>query len=217
MNLMTAVRNIVSRSGYRLPDLLLDKDIAAMRRMAQILGKDDIVIDLGAHVGNASIEFSHCAKRVYAFAPNPQVFAELKTRTMNYPNITMFNKAVSDQTGTARLFIEALKWGRFCEGATIVQGKSDVGYGKFSDVETINISDALDLIGETVAVLKMDTEGADYMVLDAMIASGRMAEFQKAYIECHVDRIAGLAAVKAKTMAATEVTGAREKLDFNWP
>lgn len=217
MKLKTLVRKKIRRVGYRLPDGLLDNDTAAMRRMAQLLGKNDVVIDLGAHVGNASIEFSHYARHVYSFEPNPHVFAELKAQTKHYPNITIFNKAVSDQTGTAKLYFETPKPGRFYEGATIMQGKSNVGYGKYHDVETISISDVLDLIGETVAVVKMDIEGAEYMVLDAMIASGRMAEIQKIYIECHVDRIEGLAKAKAKTLAAAEAVGVRQKLDFTWP
>lgn len=217
MKLKTLARNKIRRAGYRLPDGLLDSDSAAMRRMAQLLDKNDVVIDLGAHVGNASIEFSHCARQVFSFEPNPHVFAELKAQTKNYPNITIFNKAVSDQTGTAKLYFETPKPGRFYEGATIMQGKSNVGYGKYHDVDTISIADVLDLIGETVAVVKMDIEGAEYLVLDAMIASGRMDEIQKVYIECHVDRIAGLAEAKANTLAAAEAAGVLQKLDFTWP
>lgn len=217
MKLKTLVRDKIRRAGYRVPGSLLDNDTSAMRRMAQLLGKDDVVIDLGAHVGNASIEFAHHARQVFSFEPNPHVFAELKARTKHYPNITIFNKAVSDQTGTTKLYFETPKPGRFYEGATIMQGKSNVGYGKYHDVETISISDVLDLIGEQVAVVKMDIEGAEYMVLDAMLASGRMAEIHKVYIECHVDRIAGLAEAKAKTLAAAQAAGVLEKLDFTWP
>lgn len=217
MSLRRYLRKRFRRAGIKLPEFLLDKDTEAMRRMARLLTKDDIVLDLGAHVGNAAIEFSHFARHVYSFEPNPFVFEELKAQTQRYDNITIFNKAISDTTGAAKLYFENAKKGRFYEGSTIVEGKSNVSYGQHYDVETISVNDVLDEIGAPVAVVKMDIEGAEYVVLDAMIASGRMDEIQKVYVECHADRIAGLAEAKKKTLAAAEAAGVLSKFDFTWP
>jgi hypothetical protein len=63
----------------------------------------------------------------------------------------------------------------------------------------------------------MDIEGAEYLVLDALIASGRMHQVGKRFTECHVDRISALAEAKKRTLAAAKAAGALEKFDFNWP
>jgi len=91
--------------------------------MARLLTKDDVIIDLGAHIGNASIGFAHHAKEVYAFEPNNVVFAELKARTRPYRNIQIFNNAVSDKTGQMDLYFEDGKQARFYEGSTTISGK----------------------------------------------------------------------------------------------
>ncbi|MDJ0637894.1 MAG: FkbM family methyltransferase [Paracoccaceae bacterium] len=217
MKIKRQIRRFWRRSGRKLPENWLDEDTAQMRRMAQELGPDDVVIDLGAHVGNASIEFAHCAKHVYAFEPNPRNFKELKAQTRRYSNISVFEEAVSDKQGEAKLFYENAKLGRHFEGATILSGKSNIGYDKSYNVKTVSILDVLDRIGEPVSLIKMDVEGAEYVILDALITSGRLAEIGKIYVECHADRIEGLQDAKDRTLAAAEAKGWLSKLDFTWP
>lgn len=188
-----------------------------MRRMAEMVGPQDVVIDLGAHVGNATIEFAWRARKVYAFEPNPVVFAELQAQTRRYPNVVLANQAVSDTDGTTRLWFEKAKRGRFFEGATIMEGKSNIGYGRHEDVQTVSIVKVVDAVGGPVAVMKIDIEGAEYRVLDALIASGRIAQVAKIYVEDHCDRIPGLAEARARTLAAAGAGGWSDRLDFTWP
>lgn len=217
MKLRKLLRSYLLRAGVRLPYVLLDKDLRAFRRIAKLVGSNDIVIDLGAHVGFATIEFAHRACHVYAFEPNPENFSELRRNTRRYSNVTIFQNAVAGVTGSARLYYEPPKPGKFFEGATIINGKSNIGYSHFFDVEAIAVDEVLDQIGTNVALIKMDIEGAEYIVLDALIASGRMDQVGKVYIECHADRVPHLADAKARTLAAAASAGVLEKLDFNWP
>jgi FkbM family methyltransferase len=211
------LRRLMRRAGVRVPDWLCDADTAAMRRMAALVGPDDVVIDLGAHVGNATIEFALRARRVLSFEPNPAVFAELRAQTRRYGNVELANKAVSDVNGITRLWFEPAKRGRFFEGATIMEGKTNIGYGRHADVETVSIVDVVDSVGGPVAVMKIDIEGAEYRVLDALIASGRIARVAKIYVEDHCDRIPGLAEARARTLAAAAAGGWADRLDFTWP
>ncbi|MEM9788524.1 MAG: FkbM family methyltransferase [Pseudomonadota bacterium] len=217
MGLRGIIRDQFRRIGWSVPDWALDEDAAAMRRMARLFSKDDVVIDLGAHIGKASIEFSHYARAVYSFEPNPHVFAELQRQVKNYPNIQIFNKAVSDQTGQMELYYEEPKPGRHYEGATIVSGKSNVTYDTHKTVDVISIAEVLDMVGGPNVVIKMDIEGAEYVVLDAILASDHLDRIKKIYVECHVDRIEGLAAAKEKTLATAAAAGVTDKLDFTWP
>lgn len=65
-----------------------------MQRMACLHSKQNVVIDLGAHVGYASIAFSHAVKEVHAFEPNPLNFQALHANLRHYPNIVTYEKAI---------------------------------------------------------------------------------------------------------------------------
>jgi len=81
-------------------------------------------------------------------------------------------------------------------------------------MEIVNV---LDMIKGDSIVIKMDIEGAEYLALDAILASPHLDRVKKIYVECHADRIEGLAEAKKKTLAAAEAAGVSEKLDFIWP
>lgn len=217
MKLKSVIRQRLLQYGIRVPTLLLDIDTRAMRPLARRHSKDDVVLDLGAHVGKAAIEFSHYVQKVYAFEPNPLNFAELKNCTRNYSNIEISERAVSDETGTTRLYVEDAKPGRFYEGATIVSGKSNVSYKKHFDVETTSILDLLEEIDSDSIVIKMDIEGAEYIVLDALLCAKDLNKIRKVYVECHVDRIPELAEPKQRVLEKARALGVTDKLDFTWP
>ncbi|MDX8348012.1 FkbM family methyltransferase [Cognatiyoonia sp. IB215446] len=217
MGLRATLRKQCRRFGWRIPNWALDEYTAPMRRMARLLSKNDVIIDLGAHIGNASIEFSHYAREVYAFEPNNTVFAELTARTKPYRNIRLFNNAVSDKADQMDLYFEEGKPDRFYEGSTIISGKSNVTYANHHVVEVMGIVDVLDMIKGDSIVIKMDIEGAEYLVLDAILTSSHLDRIKKIYVECHADRIEGLAEAKEKTLAAAAAAGFSEKLDFTWP
>lgn len=216
MNLKTLVRRSLTRAGIRIPDALLDRATRPMRQLGMTLGPDDVVIDLGAHIGDATVEFAYRAGHVYAFEPNPANFARLQARTAKLPNVTIFNQAVSDSNGTTRLYFETPKPGKFYEGATIMGGKSNVSYTQYVDVETVSIVDVIDRIGKPITFIKMDIEGAEYRVIEALVSSGRIAQVGKVYYECHVDRIAELVPEKERVLELARAAGVFDKLDLNW-
>jgi FkbM family methyltransferase len=188
-----------------------------MRRMAKFIRKEDIVIDLGAHIGLGSIEFAHVGRHVYAFEPNPDNFAKLRRNTRKYSNITVFEQAVSNESGKTQLYFEPKEPEKYFEGATIIKGKSNIGYDRFVEVDAISADDVLKMIEGPVALIKMDIEGAEYRVLDALIKSGQMDRIGKVYVECHADRIPELAGPKKSTLALARRAGVVNKLDFTWP
>lgn len=205
------------KAGIRLPDAWLDHEMLAMRRMAKVCSAVDVVIDLGAHIGKSAIEFSHVARKVIAFEPNPTNFAQMGLMTKRYRNIEIVNKAVSFEDGTTQLYFEDAKPGRFYEGATIVGGKSNVSYANHVDVETISAKTLLESVDAEQIVVKMDIEGAEYMVLDAILESDHLDRIKKIYVECHVDRIPDLAGPKEQVLAKARELGFIDRIDFEWP
>ncbi len=92
-------------------DLSIDASYDAFERdlLKQYVQKGDRVIDLGANIGLYTLTLARLVGeegKVYAFEPEPTNFALLtKNIEVNgYKNVVLERKAVSDKTGTARLF-----------------------------------------------------------------------------------------------------------------
>lgn len=212
----TRLQMAIRRRGWRLPEFLIDSATRDMRDLANTMSPNDVVLDFGAHVGNATIEFAQRAKHVHAFEPNPETFGELQRQTARYTNVTLHNKIISDKAGVETLFFENVKRGKHFEGSTIMEGKTNVSYENRVDVEALDVSDFVKSLGEPVACVKMDIEGAEYRVLDRLLETGAIHDIGRLYVECHVDRIPGLAKAKEKTLEHAKAEGVLDKLDFDW-
>ncbi|MEM9798567.1 MAG: FkbM family methyltransferase [Pseudomonadota bacterium] len=203
--------------GIRVPDALLMKDEPFVRKVAGTLSSDDVVIDLGAHLGVASIEFAHEAAKVYAFEPHPEIFQRLQRAVAKYPKIEPVNAAVSDENGTAQLFFERPESGKIFDGSTLQTGKSNVSYENAFDVKTVRLADFVEGLGREVRLIKMDIEGAEYRVLADLIESPAIHKIGTVYVEDHCDRIPGLAEERAKVEARIAELGLQNRFDFTWP
>ena len=77
------------------------------QQIAQYLPLRPIIIEAGAHIGRDSIKMAKLwpAGTIYAFEPVPALFEQLKHTTESYANIYVFNSALSNTNGQARLYI----------------------------------------------------------------------------------------------------------------
>lgn len=66
-------------------------DLFALLKNLNIKTKNFTAIDIGANIGNHSIEFSKYFKKVISFEPNPKVFNLLKLNTENINNVEIYN------------------------------------------------------------------------------------------------------------------------------
>ena len=121
------------------------------------------VVDIGAHIGYYTIIAANLVGKkgkIYAFEPEPENYSLLvKNIEINgYQNIIPVKKAVSNKVGTAKLFLgtSALH--------TILESK---GNNQSIEVETTTL-DGFFTEKEKIDVIKMDAEGAEYMILQGM-------------------------------------------------
>ncbi len=217
MRLRSFLRRQVSDLGLPVPGALLGDDARFVRGVAESLDRSDVVIDLGAHVGIASIEFAHRAGAVHAFEPHPATFAQLAHNVRHYPRIHPVNAAVSDRAGRAALYSRPTAGGQLDEGATLMKHKVGVIYDSAVEVEIVRLSDFVLGLGGPVALVKMDIEGAEYRVIADLIETPAMAQIRQVRVECHVDRIAGLSAARAAVEARIAALGLTNRFDFTWP
>lgn len=119
--------------------------------------KDGIIVDVGANIGIASMHFAGVAKKVYALEPNPNIFKVLKKNTKGYKNIECFNVGLSYENAT-RPFYPSKKG----EEPQSIFGGPEGGIL----VSFVTITDFMkDNKIKHIDAMKMDVEGAEYVIL----------------------------------------------------
>lgn len=137
-----------------------------------LVSKDDIVLDIGACIGEYTTLLAQQAKHVYAFEPSPKNFEQLQINTKDYAtNITLFEAAVSDKNGFETLYMcptdigmNRLYYSPHCVG------------GDRHTVQTITIDHFVSNVcnltlaneEEKVKFIKIDIEGYEYHALKGM-------------------------------------------------
>ncbi len=161
--------------------------------VCSMLGPGDLVIDCGANVGDITVPLAQTGADVIAFEPDPWAFPRLQEKVSTYPNVTLHNAAVGIGEGTVKLR-RALSRDRNPKGAsvksTIVEGGRGIGV---DDADSVAIP-LLDfprflngLIAERggIAFLKMDIEGAELDILEAMSADRLFDHIRLTLAETH--------------------------------
>lgn len=121
---------------------------------------NDVVIDVGAHIGLFTIKASKCCKNglVVAIEPDRENFRLLKKNSEKLSNVITINKAVGDHKGFVKLYL--------AKSSDMHSTKVDFGEGYiYVELDTLdNIVDELKLT--KVDLIKIDTEGAEVEVLN---------------------------------------------------
>jgi len=157
-----AFREVMSENCYRLPSRLR---------------ADDVVVDVGAHIGNFSLAcILRGAGRVLAFEPDRDNFRYLTSNLERWIGATARNAAVwrSDKieqvhfTGypAQNAFLDAAPYANAC-GSCMPQVNVS-GVNERRPVESVPLDQILEGIaadGKRVRLLKLDCEGAEFPIL----------------------------------------------------
>ncbi len=129
------------------------------------INQNDIVVDIGGHIGVFTILASHYAKfgKVYTFEPMKENFELLRDNIEinNAVNVSFFNKAVSDKNGEIGFFISQTKNKGQNSLQKLEESQREVV------VETISFKDFLRKLPR-IDFLKMDCEGGEYKILPSL-------------------------------------------------
>lgn len=132
---------------------------AEIKFLSSLIDKERNAIDAGANKGVYTYFIAKRARHVYAFEPNPKMFAIL--RQTSGRNVTASPIALSDRPGTATLRIPCGRKGPSNQGGSLSQVKV-VGDFIGVTIETKRIDD-LDL--SDIGFIKIDVEGFESQVL----------------------------------------------------
>jgi len=143
--------------------------------LTKYLTKEDIFIDIGAHIGYFTILGAYLADKVYSFEPDTDNYTHLIENCVlnKLPNVKINQSVVSDRNGKATFYTNidndgghALwnpglhEFNYLCREKqlvkTITQGTLDT------------FISFLNIVKNKVKVIKMDTEGAEVLILRGM-------------------------------------------------
>jgi len=138
-------------------------ETAVIRRL---LRPGDTFIDIGANIGYYTVVASKVvgdAGQVIAFDPDPVSFELLKRNVEenDCKNVTLLQKALSSEPGTLKLFLNESN-----KGAHRIFDRS--GEKEFVEVEAMRLDDYLEAHSGEIQLIKIDTEGAEGLILMGM-------------------------------------------------
>jgi FkbM family methyltransferase len=179
----------------------------------------DIIIDLGANIGELTSRFAKTGATVYAFEPDPFAFTILKKRFKFIQNVKCFNLGVMAKTKKIKLF--------FCNpdsndrvqssiGSSFIPGKRGNKKNAYKLVECISLVEFLTKLNRPIKLIKMDIEGAEVEVLDSLINSGLINSIEKIVVETHEKQVPKLKNKIFLLKIKISSLGLNEKINLNW-
>ena len=151
---------------------------------------EDLVIDCGANVGDLTSRFARTGATVHAFEPNPICFAILKRRFAGLSNVVLHNKGAMAERGVLPLRIPKIE-GFDAVTSTVASSFLDDRVNplheddRVVEVECVDFPAFVEALGRPVKLLKMDIEGSEIAVLNAMMDRGTIEKVEFAVVETH--------------------------------
>ena len=183
------------------------------------LGPGDIAIDCGANLGVITQILAKGGAEVHAFEPNPDAFRVLTERTRAIPNVHRHQQAVLDHDDVMTLYLHvnyALNPERFSSRSSLIAEKRNVDESGGVQVAVIDLVAFIEKLGRPVKLLKVDIEGAEYALLNALIDRGVIDRIETVFVETHAHAIPSLQPVDKALRQRIADLGLGGKIDLNW-
>lgn len=139
------------------------------------------LIDIGALNGDSALHFINYPDidHIDAYEPN-EFFEDLWIAISNfYVGINFYARAVYTYTGEIEY---TLRPSDLPLGSSVIKEKHGWGQGRIIKIPCVDI---LKIIPEEKFCLKIDAEGAEYDILERLVASGKSSLVDRLYVEWH--------------------------------
>lgn len=174
-----------------------------MERYAQTIGFEEAIahsedltcIDLGANIGTYTRKMAEKVKYVIAFEPDPWAQAELQANVSHINNVRIENAAVGTSEGKVSLYRHAQFDDNpllYSESSSVIASKSNVVLKGAIEVRQVNFIKYLEDLDENIGILKIDIEGAEVDLLEALFERPDILKrIDHVFMETHETKIPG--------------------------
>jgi len=141
-------------------------------QITQYLPVRPVIVEAGAHIGRDTLRMSALwpQAQIHAFEPVSSLYEQLLARTADLQNVVCYNLALSDHTGTERLYVSSgasTAVSSLLEPYEYLKERPHVQF-ETQMVPTTTLDQWADDYGiERVDFLWLDMQGAEKKVLDA--------------------------------------------------
>jgi FkbM family methyltransferase len=163
-----------------------------------LLRPQDVVYDCGANVGDITVQLAATGAQVRAFEPDPLAFDTLRRRVAALPNVNLWQAAVGLHDSPVPLYraadFDADPASRTCR-STVLPGGNGMSACPAAVVEQVDLIPLLQAdiarYGE-ISFLKLDIEGAEIAMLQALDQQGVLDHVRLTVVETHAGKFPAL-------------------------
>lgn len=164
----------------------------AVDSFAQVLadtGRGDLCIDLGANVGTITAQMAASGADIISFEPDPDTFAALQANTAHLGTVTLHQKAAGAKAEQL-LLRRATRWDpanptKDSMASSIVRKDPGMSDENAVPVEVVDFPAFLRALDRDVRILKMDIEGAEWDLLEALLEEPVLHRIDCMFVETH--------------------------------
>lgn len=188
---MKKILNAISyKLGFRLLSLNSPLTNAFKAQKYLITKTSPTIFDIGAHEGETSLMYNANFDNpcIYSFEPFLPSFEKLKDSLKSFPNIKIFNTAISNFTGEVDFHVNKSS---ATNSILPTSGDSEKNWGEniMDTIDTIRVSSMTidDFVEkfkiETIDILKIDTQGTEYEIIEGAGQSIEQNKIKIIYLE----------------------------------
>lgn len=175
-----------------------------------------IAIDCGANVGDVTEVLVQHGLKVIAFEPDPMAIEVFRRRFRDDSRITLHECAVGAAPGSGQLHRSA----RAAADLEYSQHSSLFGFDHLerdatATVPIIDIVQALKDIDGRIYIMKLDIEGAEAEVLEALLDANCTTSVDHIFVETH-ERFGAEIKSRIDALRTRIALGGHKNIDLNW-
>lgn len=192
------------------------RSVRRFRRQMRHARPGGLMIDCGANVGDVTALFLEKGYTVHAFEPDPDARAVLLRRFGGHANLTVHEQAVGARPGRAVLFRKPQAGAdemNATQSSSLVQ--RDLHGDGGVEVEVIDLAAFIEGLDRKVDVVKLDVEGVEVDILEAMLDRRFDRKVGQMLVETHERFSSELAARTAAIRRRVKELGIGN-VDLDW-